>query len=56
MMRSNLMRMGAGELVMTTFMKLTMMLMVILDSDDCEEVEDDGIREEPGRKDRDCVR
>ena len=32
------------------------MLMVILDSDDCEEVEDDGIREEPGGKDRDCVR
>ena len=32
------------------------MLMVILDSDDCEEVEDDGIREEAGRKDRDCVR
>ena len=56
MMRSNLTRMGAGEMVMITLMKLTMMLMVILDSDDGEEVEDDGIREEPGRKDRDCVR
>ena len=30
--------------------------MVILDSDDGEEVEDDGIKEEAGRKDRDCVR
>ena len=56
MMRSNLTRMGAGEMVMITLMKLTMMLMVILDSDDGEEVEDDGIREEPGGKDRDCVR
>ena len=56
MMRSNLTRMGAGEMVMITLMKLTMMLMVFLDSDDCEEVEDDGIREEPGGKDRDCVR
>ena len=28
MMRSNLMRMGAGELVMTTLMKLTMMLII----------------------------
>ena len=32
MMRSYLMRMGAGELVMTTFMKLTMMLIIDGDS------------------------